>query len=140
MPGAEHLRDCSTLIEMLKKQQQAGKPYGAVCASPAVVLQTHGLITAPGATCYPAPGFRATMDAPTDESVSVQNNVVTSQGPGTSLLFALALGEKLVSRKCYTNNVHSIDTYDSLFIVSDSMEKKQLTRLQLNCWCRALKV
>ncbi|GFH59245.1 DJ-1 family protein [Chaetoceros tenuissimus] len=99
MPGAEHLRNCSTLIQMLKKQQQAGKPYGAVCASPAVVLQTHGLITAPGATCYPAPPFRATMDSPTDESVSVQDNVVTSQGPGTSLLFALALGEKLYGKE-----------------------------------------
>ena len=44
MPGAEHLRDSAPLIEKLKQQKQAGRLYGAICASPAVVLQPHGLL------------------------------------------------------------------------------------------------
>ena len=35
MPGAEHLRDSAPLIEKLKQQKQAGRLYGAICASPA---------------------------------------------------------------------------------------------------------
>jgi protein deglycase len=44
MPGAEHLRDSAGLIEMLQKQNQAGRLYGAICAAPAVVLRPHGLL------------------------------------------------------------------------------------------------
>ena len=98
LPGADHLRDCSTLIELLQKQQEKKKLYGAVCASPAVVFQSHSLIGA-GATCYPAPPFRGVMTDASDEKVVVQDNVVTSQGPGTSLLFALALGEQLYGKE-----------------------------------------
>jgi len=101
MPGANYLRDSAPLIEMLKKQQDKKKLYGAMCASPAVVLQTHGLLVGSGATCYPAPPFRKTMEDPSDDKVVVQDNVVTSQGPGTSLLFALSLGEHMVSHFWY---------------------------------------
>ena len=94
MPGAEHLRDCAPLISILEKQKEAGKLYGAVCASPAVVLASKGLI-GEGATCFPAPGLREKMSSPVDEDVVVQGNVVTSKGPGTSLKFAVALGEQL---------------------------------------------
>jgi protein deglycase len=44
MPGAAHLRDSTTLTAILEKQKAAGKPYGAICAAPAVVLATHGLV------------------------------------------------------------------------------------------------
>jgi protein deglycase len=44
MPGATHLRDSVTLKGILEKQKAAGKPYGAICAAPAVVLATHGLV------------------------------------------------------------------------------------------------
>ena len=65
----------------------------------AVVLQSHGLI-GEGATCYPAKAFRDSMQAPSDSKVCVTDNIVTSQGPGTSLLFALTLGEQMVSKNC----------------------------------------
>ncbi len=98
MPGANHLRDCNTLTNLLKKQQEKKKLYGAMCASPAVVLATHGLLSA-GATCYPAKPFREVIPDASDEKVVVQDNVVTSQGPGTSLLFALSLGEQLYGKE-----------------------------------------
>ena len=98
MPGAEHLRDCDTLVSMLERQKKAGKLYGAVCASPAVVLASKGL-AAEGATCYPAPVFRGELKSPVDDEVSVTDNLTTSQGPGTSLKFALQLGENLYGKE-----------------------------------------
>ena len=44
MPGAKHLSDSKTLVSILEKQKAAGKPYGAICAAPAVVLATHNLV------------------------------------------------------------------------------------------------
>ena len=97
MPGAENLRDSPALIKILEKQKESGKLYGAVCASPAVVLASKGL-DSEGATCYPAPAFREKLTDPSDEAVVIKGNLVTSQGPGTSLKFALALGEQLYGK------------------------------------------
>ncbi|MCP4665846.1 MAG: DJ-1 family protein, partial [Deltaproteobacteria bacterium] len=44
IPGAEHLRDSEDLTGILNRQYKAGRLYGAICASPAVVLQHHGLL------------------------------------------------------------------------------------------------
>ena len=44
IPGAEHLRDSVELIGLLRRQQEEGRLCGAICASPAVVLQHHGLL------------------------------------------------------------------------------------------------
>lgn len=98
MPGAEHLRDSVPLTELLKAQNSKGKLYGAVCASPAVVLGSHELIP-DGMTCYPAPGFRNVLSDPVDDAVVVKDNLITSQGPGTSLQFALTLGEQLFGKE-----------------------------------------
>jgi 4-methyl-5(b-hydroxyethyl)-thiazole monophosphate biosynthesis len=99
MPGAEHLRDCTTLTTMLKEHAGAGRTTAAVCASPAVVFATHGLLK-DSATCYPAPQFKEAVGAGWTESQAVvDGNVVTSQGPGTSLQFALKLVEILFSKE-----------------------------------------
>ena len=97
MPGATHLRDCKVLIDLLKQQQAKGKFYGAICASPSVVLAHHHLV-GEAATCYPSDSLRSQMKHPVDADVVVQGNVVTSKGPGTSLLFALKLGELLYGK------------------------------------------
>jgi len=100
MPGAEHLRDCETLISLLKQQQTEKRLYAAICATPAVALAPHGLLpSSGGATCYPLDAFRSAIKHPSDEEVVVQDNVVTSQGPGTSLQFALTLGERLYGKE-----------------------------------------
>jgi len=89
LPGAEYLRDCVQLIEMLKRQRDSGRLYAAICASPAVALQPHGLLDGRGATCYPAPN----LDLPgrRDDNVVIDGNCITSQGPGTALEFSLKL-------------------------------------------------
>ena len=105
MPGAEHLRDSKELQTLLQQQAAAGRLLGAVCAAPAVVLASQGYLTAgASATSYPAPKFRdmlrqSTGAVASDERVVVQDHVITSQGPGTSLEFALALGEALFGKE-----------------------------------------
>ena len=96
--GATHLRDSEELISLLEKQKKDGKPYAAICAAPAVVLASKGLIE-DGATCYPAPHFREKLTDPTDDEVSVTGKLTTSKGPGTALKFALELGEQLFGKE-----------------------------------------
>jgi len=95
MPGAEHLRDSSVLKSLMEKQNGENKTIAAVCASPAVVFAAHGLLPE-SATCYPAPKFKEILGSMrSDDPVVVSKNVITSQGPGTSLQFALKIVEAL---------------------------------------------
>lgn len=99
MPGATNLAASATLIDMLKKQQAQKKLTAAVCASPAVVFAAHGLLPA-SATCYPAPPFKEALgERLTEGSVIEDSGVITSQGPGTSLLFALKIVEALYDKE-----------------------------------------
>lgn len=95
MPGAEYLRDSKPLIAKLKEQKAAGRLYAAICASPAVVLQHHGLLEGVRATCFPS--FRNQLDPSyaSDDRVVVDGPCVTSQGPGTAIEFALKLTDLL---------------------------------------------
>lgn len=44
MPGASSLRDDENLRSIVKKQAADGRPYAAICASPAVALGSWGLL------------------------------------------------------------------------------------------------
>jgi protein deglycase len=97
MPGAEHLRDSKDLEVLLKRQQQKGLFYAAICASPAVVFQHHGLLGQHRATCHPD-FVQSLKDTSAIESrVVVDGNCITSRSPGTALEFALKLVELLFS-------------------------------------------
>ncbi|CAE8636394.1 unnamed protein product [Polarella glacialis] len=98
MPGAEHLRDSPALIELLKEQSKRSKVTAAMCASPAVVFSTHGLLPET-ATCYPNPKFKAMVPGWQEAQVVVDGHIITSQGPGTSLHFALKIVEKLFGKE-----------------------------------------
>ena len=95
MPGAEHLRDSKDLINMLEKHSEEGRLYGAICASPAVVLQHHGLLGGRKATSHPGFSDRLENKSEVESRVVTDGNCVTSRGPGTALEFALKLVELL---------------------------------------------
>ncbi|HVL00594.1 MAG TPA: DJ-1 family glyoxalase III, partial [Dongiaceae bacterium] len=97
MPGAAHLRDCAILISKLQQQKKSGKWYAAICASPGVVFATHGLETDVETTAHPS--FTAQLHNFYDARTVVDQNCVTSQGPGTALEFALTLVEVLLGRE-----------------------------------------
>ena len=99
IPGAEHLRDSNILIEMLKRQQQAGRIYAAICASPAVVFQHHDLIPGRKVTCHPAFVKDLENQEMVENRVVVDGLCVTSRGPGTAIEFALTLIELLFDKE-----------------------------------------
>ena len=95
MPGAQHLSDCPILTHLLKEQLRHNRHIGAICAAPAVVLARHHLLAGKSATCYPVEKFTSKLDNFVEDKVVVDGNIITSQGPGTSLEFALSLVEIL---------------------------------------------
>lgn len=95
MPGAEHLRDSKALEVLLKKQQQAGRPYAAICAAPVVVLQYHNLLQGLTATCHPSLAPQLDNAVAVNSRVVVAGPCITSRGPGTAIEFALTLVAEL---------------------------------------------
>ncbi|KAE8911411.1 hypothetical protein PF005_g1285 [Phytophthora fragariae] len=104
MPGAEHLRDSKEVVTLLQKQKEDGKLYGAICAAPAVVLHTHGLLPSGAATSYPSFEPKMTGVDFKHENVVVNGKCVTSQGPGT----AMTMGVKLVELLCGHEKAQSV--------------------------------
>lgn len=65
---------------------------GAICAAP-LALHKAGILKKRAFTCYP--GVEKEMKRPdrSDEPVVVDGHIITSQGPGTAIAFALKLIE-----------------------------------------------
>ena len=99
IPGAEHLRDNAILKTLLLNQKAAGRLFGAICAAPAVVLETHGLLEQRQATCHPGFEEKLRDRSAVESRVVVDGNCVTSRGPGTAMAFALKLVELLYGKK-----------------------------------------
>ena len=99
IPGAENLQNSALLTELLKKQSKEEKLYGAICASPALVLEHHGLLQGRKAACHPLfdnqiPGEQLSMD-----NVVIDGNCVTSRGAGTAIEFGLELLQVLMGKE-----------------------------------------
>ncbi|CAN6820339.1 unnamed protein product [Brassica oleracea] len=97
LPGG--LGSSEKLVNMLKKQAESNKPYGAICASPALVFEPHGLLKGKKATAFPAMCNKLSDQSHIEHRVLVDGNLITSRGPGTSLEFALAIVEKFYGRE-----------------------------------------
>ncbi|CAH2036558.1 unnamed protein product [Thlaspi arvense] len=97
--GAEAFANSEKLVNMLKKQAESNKPYGAICASPALVFEPHGLLKGKKATAFPAMCSKLSDQSHIEHRVLVDGNLITSRGPGTSLEFALAIVEKFYGRE-----------------------------------------
>jgi 4-methyl-5(b-hydroxyethyl)-thiazole monophosphate biosynthesis len=96
IPGAEHLAASDVLDGILRAQAKEGKLYSAICAAPALVLGSKGLLQDKTATGHPM--FQQNLEAKelnAESRVVVDGNCITSQGPGTALDFALELVEQL---------------------------------------------
>ena len=92
MPGAEHLRDCALLVDMLEKHDIQDTLLAAICASPAVVFGTHGFLVDKQATCYP--GFEGGLTGAeyiANEPVVMDGNILTGKGPAAAIVFSLTV-------------------------------------------------
>ena len=95
------IMQCSdALLDLLQRQKELQKLYAASGAAPARVLAYEGeQLSPPISTCYPIERLRNKLPKSTDADVVIWNNVITSQGVGLSLLFAIELGQLLFEGK-----------------------------------------
>ncbi|MBK5074022.1 protein deglycase YajL [Budviciaceae bacterium CWB-B4] len=98
--GAECFRDSPLLVERVRQTHLSGNIVAAICAAPALVLEHHKLF--PVGNMAVNPGFKHMIpdNKWVDRRVNYDErvNLVTSQGPGTSIDFGLKLIELLVNR------------------------------------------
>ncbi|KAL3508752.1 hypothetical protein ACH5RR_028153 [Cinchona calisaya] len=97
--GAQAFASSEKLVNLLKKQRESNRPHGAICASPALVLEPHGLLKGKKATAFPAMCNKLTDPSEAENRVVVDGYLITSRGPGTSMEFALAIMEKFFGRE-----------------------------------------
>ncbi|GLU15286.1 hypothetical protein SLE2022_317880 [Rubroshorea leprosula] len=97
--GAQAFANSEKLVNLLKKQMEANRPYGAICASPALVFEPNGLLKGKKATAFPAMCNKLSDQSFIENRVVVDGNLITSRGPGTTMEFALAIVEKFFGRQ-----------------------------------------
>lgn len=99
--GAECFRDSPLLVEFVNQHKYDGKLVAAICAAPAVVLEHHGMYSSALMTAHPA--FHDQIPEPRFRNkrvvFDINNNLLTSQGPGTSQEFALEIIIRLAGKK-----------------------------------------
>lgn len=81
----------STAMGVIDRFAKAGKFIGAICAAPKILVKL-GALKDKRATIYP--GYEKLLDRPRSDKVVVDGNIMTSQGPGTAMEFALRIVEQ----------------------------------------------
>ncbi len=95
-PGYKNLERSRRLLELIKKLNEKNKLIAAICASPSILAKL-GILNDKKATIYP--GMERLLPHPREGKVIVDKNVITSQGPGTALEFALKIVEYLSGKE-----------------------------------------
>ena len=88
--GMEALRADSRVIAAVQNAHANGRYVAAICAGP-LVLERAGILKRKRATCYPSFQAQLTDAILSQDRVVIDGNIITSQGPGTAMDFALAL-------------------------------------------------
>ena len=93
VPGAPNLHASEAVSRMLLEHYNKGGRIASICAGPAVVLAPLGILKGKKATCYPGLGnqINANGGEYVEEKVVTAPNLVTSEGPGTTLPFAIEI-------------------------------------------------
>ncbi len=94
MPGARKLAGSELVLDLLRKVDKKGKMIGAICAAP-MVLAKAGLVRGKRVTCYP--GIESELEGAvyTGSQVEIDGRLITANGPGGALEFALTLAAEL---------------------------------------------
>ena len=101
LKGAECFRDSPLLIETVKQFHRSGRIVAAICAAAATVLVPHNLFPIGNMTGFPTLKDKIPEEQWMDKRVvwDPRVNLLTSQGPGTSIDFALKIIDLLVGQK-----------------------------------------
>ena len=96
MPGAVNLRDNPRVIDLIRYFDKEHKYIGAICAAP-IVLHAAGILAGRKMTSYPGEKYESlfTEAVYCQERVVVDDRLITSRGPATTLPFAYTIVELL---------------------------------------------
>jgi 4-methyl-5(b-hydroxyethyl)-thiazole monophosphate biosynthesis len=99
MPGTDNLAKDERVRKIVREMSEADKYTAAICAAP-YVLSEAGILSDKKVTSHPAfqQKLKAAIVSDT-ERVVVDGKVITSQGAGTAVEFALQLVEILVGKE-----------------------------------------
>ncbi|MFH1623197.1 MAG: DJ-1 family glyoxalase III [Candidatus Aenigmatarchaeota archaeon] len=86
--GCANLERSKAAMDLISDMDEKGKLVAAICAAPALLAKA-GVLRNRKATVYP--GMERELPYPRPGSVVVDGNVITSQGPGTAMEFALEI-------------------------------------------------
>lgn len=103
MPGTTNLCDHKELNDKIKEFYENGQNVAAICAAP-MVFGRLGILAGHNATIYKGMEDELVGAKPCTDKVVVSKNVITSQGPGTAMDFALKLIE-IIKGEDISNNV-----------------------------------
>lgn len=93
VPGAPNLHASEKVNDMLQAHYARGGRIASICAGPAVVLAPAGILKGKKATCYPGLGDAINANGGTYIKAKVvsEPGLITSEGPGTTLPFAIEI-------------------------------------------------
>lgn len=95
MANAEALSNSSALIETIQKFNQENKLIAGICASPAYAIAKSGIAKGKKITCYPGLENSLSESSYQSDKLVVDGNLITANGPASTLLFAYKLLEIL---------------------------------------------
>lgn len=102
LPNAFTLAENEKVQSLLKEFKSQNKNIGAICAAPYALHKAEVLNE--NYTCYPSfekkireTGYHK------DDAIVIDSKVITSQGPGTAMVFALEIVKILCGDEVYTN-------------------------------------
>ena len=90
MPGTLHMAEHSGLTDMIKSFNEKGRSLAAICAAP-MVFAGCGILSGKKAVIYPGMEEYLGEAEVSDKRVQTDGNIITSQGPGTAMEFALEI-------------------------------------------------
>lgn len=111
-PGTDNLNADPRIHALLADFSSKGNLICAICAAP-IILAAAGLLTGKHATSYPT--YRNQLDGAVydDKGVVSDGNIITSQGAGTAISFALAIVTRLIDCTAAEKISKSMIVHDS---------------------------
>lgn len=92
-PGAQNLGADSNVRKMIMEHADKNGRIASICAGPTVVLAPLGILKGKKATCYPGLGDAINSNGGTyvEQTVVVEPGLITSEGPATTVPFAIEI-------------------------------------------------
>jgi 4-methyl-5(b-hydroxyethyl)-thiazole monophosphate biosynthesis len=117
-PGTNNLDADKRIKKLLKEFNSANKLIGAICAA-TTILANAGIINGRQVTSYPSYSSQLDGAKYEDKTVVTDGNIITSQGPGTAIEFALVIVSRLSGR-------HTAEKIEEEMLVKNESRSEQL--------------